>query len=141
MTTQIREHKKIIPLALIHIMEEETDETHALMMSQLQSQAVQRYGINIDRRTVYATVRLLNEFGYDIRYGRPYEGCADKGYYLASRQLSEEDAVSVLKRIENIKETDAQRYERIRKALVSHFSRYQQESIRQKLSEEDSAVG
>lgn len=135
MCAQIREHKKIIPLALIRVLEKETDQSHALMMSQLQSQAVQEYGINIDRRTVYATVRLLNDFGYDIRYGRPYEGCPEKGYYLASRELSEDDCVAALSAMQKTKTEDALQYERTKKALMAHFSRYQQKEIEDRLAD------
>lgn len=140
MSEQIREHKKIIPLALIRVLEEETDEGHAMMMSQLQSSVVQQYGINVDRRTVYATVKMLNDFGYDIRYGRPLEGAKDKGYYLTGRDLTTEEAAEVLKAVKDLQERDREEYDRIKKALTAHFSRYQRQEIEEKLMN-DTAQG
>lgn len=135
MSEQIREHKKIIPLALIRVLEEETDENHAIMMSQLQSSVVQQYGINVDRRTVYATVRLLNDFGYDIRYGRPCENGSDKGYYMASHDLTMDEVKEVLSAMNDMKKENAEKYERIKRALLRHFSRYQRRGIEEMLND------
>ncbi len=119
-----RECKKLIPLAMIRIMEEYTDDTHALEMAKIKDLMKERYGINIDRRTAYSTVHLLNDFGYDIRYGHPYEGCPKRGYYLVNRDISEEDCTDALRAAKGCDD-----FEQIKEGLLKHFSKYQKINI------------
>ena len=119
-----REQKKLIPLAMIRIMEEYTDDTHALEMAEIKELIKEKYGINIDRRTAYSTVHLLNDFGYDIHYGYPYEGCLKRGYYLANRDISEEDCADALLAVRGCDD-----FEQIKAGLLKHFSKYQKINI------------
>lgn len=125
-----REHKKIIPLAMIHILEEYTDDKHALEMSHLKELLKNLYGIDADRRTLYSTVKLLNGFGYSINYGKPYEDCLKKGYYMAGREFSEEDCVAILKAI-----SQNENFENIKRSLLRHFSKYQRINIEDRIEE------
>lgn len=119
------ESKRAIPLAVIRILEEHTDTNNALEMSELKELLESKYGISADRRTLYATVKLLNEFGYDICFGHPYEGSLRRGYYLASRGFNEDDCVDALKAVKHSKD-----FTHISEDFLKHFSKYQKLNIK-----------
>lgn len=68
--------KKILPFKILNLLQEKTDETHHLQQKQI-VELLAEEGFDCDRRTVRASVDLLQEVGYDIPY--------DEGYYLAER--------------------------------------------------------
>jgi len=74
-------------ICLLIILTEYSDEEHILPMREIIEKMTTRYGISIDRRTVYGAIGLLRELGYDIS---DYEENG-RGYFLATRtfELSE----------------------------------------------------
>lgn len=71
---------KLKLLYLMRILEEKTDEENALTTQELIS-ALACHDITVERKTIYADIELLRQFGMDIELKR---GKAH-GYYLASR--------------------------------------------------------
>ena len=70
---------------LLHIMKillSETDEQHTLTATELIAKLA-LYGINAERKSVYADIELLGQFGIDIELTRG----RSHGYYVASRDF------------------------------------------------------
>lgn len=78
-------------ICLLHILQKYSDENHILPMREIQSKLKSSYGIEVDRRTVYATIELLQLLGYDIS---TYEENSI-GYYMRSR-IVESSELSLL---------------------------------------------
>ena len=74
-------------ICLLEILKEYSDGDNILKMSDITAKMKAVYGITIDRRTVYGSIDLLLQLGYDIS---TYEENG-KGYYLRTRdfELSE----------------------------------------------------
>jgi len=85
------EDKKTSVLALLKILEEHSDEDHILTQPELLGLLNTIYHVNLDRRTLYKNVEMLQDFGYDISsYSEN-----GKGYYLRDRAF-EPSQISVL---------------------------------------------
>lgn len=134
---KVREHKKIIPIALLDILEKNTDERHVMTMSELQAAVMEKYGISVDRRTIYSTVRMLNDFDIDVVYGQARNGSRVRGYYIDRRSLEKQDALYILKRIAPLEHEDRASYKRIRRAILHLFSTYQAQEIQDALTPDD----
>ena len=77
------EDKKTSVLALLKILEEHSDEEHILSQPELLGLLSTVYHVNLDRRTLYKNVEMLQNFGYDIStYSEN-----SKGYYLRERDF------------------------------------------------------
>lgn len=85
------EDKKTSVIALLKILEEHSDEEHILSQPELLGLLDTIYHVNLDRRTLYKNVEMLQNFGYDI------SAYADngKGYYLRDRDF-EPSQVNIL---------------------------------------------
>lgn len=76
-------HQKLKMLYLTKIFSEETDERHALTMSEIISK-LQEYDVNADRKTLYMDFEELRDYGLDIireQHGR------NTFYFLGSRDF------------------------------------------------------
>ena len=78
--------KKLSAFALLEILKTETDENHLLGPGELLNKMRSIYDCNIERRTLYANLDMLREFGYDIHYNS-----SKKGYYLVEREFEESE--------------------------------------------------
>lgn len=67
-------------LALLHILETQTDEQHTLSGTRLVELLAQE-GVLCERKSLYSDIEALNQLGYDIALRRGPGG----GYYMASR--------------------------------------------------------
>ena len=72
--------QKLKILYLMKILLERTDEDHALTMSELIS-ALEELGISAERKSLYADIDALREYGLDVEVKRG----KTVGYYVASR--------------------------------------------------------
>ena len=75
--------EKIYILCILKILETYSDADHILTMKEILSKLKSIYGVEVDRRTVYRNVDLLNEFGYDISDYKDN----NVGYYLRERDF------------------------------------------------------
>lgn len=71
------EYTKLRLLALMDILSQETDETHALTADEL-TNLLSRRGIEAERKSIYRDIAVLQDAGWDIITGK-------KGCFLASR--------------------------------------------------------
>jgi len=75
--------KKHSAFALLHLLQEESDEDHILSAPQIMEKLKTVYGIELERRTLYSNVEILRQAGYEISDFHDN----GKGYYLISRQF------------------------------------------------------
>ena len=75
--------KKHSVLAVLEILENESDEEHILTCPQLLQKVEERTGMRLDRRTLYSNIQMLEEFGYSISKFEDNK----KGYYLTERKF------------------------------------------------------
>jgi len=79
--------KKELPLAMARVLVEYTDEDHWLSTKELTRILEDEYGLTAERRTIYANIDLLKEYGYDISTWQEN----GVGYYLKSHRFSPEE--------------------------------------------------
>lgn len=75
--------EKAIAICLLEVLNEYSDESHVLSMSEITGKIEQLYGMKPDRRTIYAALETLVELGYDISFYKEN----GKGYYIRDRHL------------------------------------------------------
>ena len=75
--------KRPIALAILEILKENTDEEHLLYANNIIDLMKKKYGLEIERRTLYKNLDMLKEFGYEILT----DPQTKKGYYLAEREF------------------------------------------------------
>lgn len=73
--------QKLKILYLLQYLEKKTDEAHPASTKEL-IEYLAAQGISVERKTVYADIDSLVQFGYDIEYVKSRQ---NGGYYLASR--------------------------------------------------------
>lgn len=69
-------------IAIARILNEQTDQMHPMNADQL-LHALQGFGIEAERKSIYLDIEALQSFGMDIEMKRGRQG----GYYLASRRF------------------------------------------------------
>ena len=60
------DNKKELPLALLEILRESTDENNILSTKELTTLLEKRYDLTLERRTLYANIELLKKYGSKI---------------------------------------------------------------------------
>lgn len=81
-----QEHQKIKILRVMDILLRETDEDHPLNATQI-SKKLEEYNIFAERKSIYADIDILREYGLDIEKTASARG----GYYIASRDFEKYD--------------------------------------------------
>lgn len=75
-------NQKLKLLYLYQILLQKTDEEHKISMEEI-LQALARYGVEAERKSIYSDIAALQDFGLDIMLQRGPGG----GYYVASRDF------------------------------------------------------
>lgn len=75
-------NQKLKLLYLIKILSENTDEDHAMSMSEI-IKALDNYGIQAERKSLYSDMECLSDFGYDIIAGKG----RNSGYFMGERDF------------------------------------------------------
>ena len=75
--------KKEIPFALLEVLKRYTDENHYLSTKQIIQIMENEYDVTLERRTLYANIELLQDFGYKISTWQEN----GHGYYLKEHQF------------------------------------------------------
>lgn len=81
--------KKESILATLKVLETYSDEEHLLSVSQIQKLLRDEFGIEIERRTVYANLELLRNYDYEISTYQDNH----QGYYMMSRMFEESEII------------------------------------------------
>ena len=81
--------KKTSTLAILEILREHSDEEHIITQKEILRLLQERYGINLDRRSLYRNIEMLQEFGYGI----DSYSSNGIGYYLQDRQFEKSEVI------------------------------------------------
>ena len=119
--------KKQSLLALIEIMKKYSDERHPLTIKEIQNYLLNEYDINLDRRTLYASMELLRDFNYEVS---EYDG---KGYYLIERQFEKGEILLLCNAVHASHFISAKQSDDLIKKLLNTQSKYQQSEFRDKV--------
>lgn len=76
-------NQKLKLLYILKILQEKTDESHALSTQQIIDELA-GYGVGAERKSIYADMKALQEFGIDVHSSKAKE---NSGFYLASRDF------------------------------------------------------
>lgn len=120
----MRKGKKEIPYYILQILLEHSDEKHPISSSEIRYFCVQQYEQNFDRRTLYSSIKMLNELGYSIIY----LPSPDNGYYISdrSRIFSNDEVKTLIKAIISMDDANGKQKYSILRKLIETQSKYQQ---------------
>ncbi len=114
--------KKHSALALLDILITFSDEEHILSAKQIQQYMLNIYDLNIERRTLYSNIAILEQAGYEIS---KYEDNG-KGYYLYTRQFDKSEILLLCNAIHASHFISEQQSNDLIEKLLKTQSRYQQ---------------
>ncbi len=121
--------KKQIALAILEVLKKHSDEEHILSFREIASYLEQEYDLSIERRTLYANIAMLKEFGYDI-------SCYDdnaKGYYLAQRQFDRSEVLLLCNAIHASHFISSRQSDDLIRKLLETQSRYEAKDFSDKV--------
>ena len=106
-------------LYIIQILNERTDEEHALNASQLISILKSEYGISVNRQTIYSEIEKLLAADLDIAVQEGSRG----GYYIASRQFEMPELKLLVDAVQSSRFITKKKSEELIRKLESFCSR------------------
>ncbi len=110
---------KLKLLYLMRLLNDETDRGHSLNAAELGDLMEKRYGLTLNRKTVYTYIGLLQEFGMDIGQQKG----SDHGYYLNSREFDLPELKLLVDAVQSSKFITKQKSESLIKKLETLTSR------------------
>ena len=113
--------KKQSALALLDLLVTYSDEDHILTTKQLQELLLTKYNINIERRTLYSNLEILEQNGYVIS---KYDDNG-KGYFLEERQFDKGEILLLCNAIHSSHFISGKQSDTLIKKLLKTQSRYQ----------------
>ncbi len=121
--------KKQIALAILEVLKKHSDEEHILSFREIASYLEQEYDLSIERRTLYANIAMLKEFGYDIS---SYDDNA-KGYYLAPRRFDRSEVLLLCNAIHASHFISSRQSDDLIRKLLETQSRYEAKDFSDKV--------
>ena len=118
--------KKELPLALLEILKEYTDEEHILSTKQLTSLLEQKYDMTLERRTLYSNIEILKRFGHQI------SSWTDNGigYYMEEHQFEKSEVLLLCNAIHSSHFISAKESKQLIDKLLSTLSKEQRKEYR-----------
>ena len=113
-------------ICILEILKEYSDEQHILTMSEIISKMNIVYGLKLDRRTVYSSVALLIDLGYDISV---YEENG-VGYFLRKRELEQSEVLLLTDAVYSFPFLPAKHSEQLIAKLQTFLSKHQRKRYR-----------
>ena len=118
--------KKTSVLAVLEILQRESDRDHPLTAAQIQQKMEQLYQCPIERRTLYANIQMLKEFGYEIS---TYQENGH-GYYLDNRDFEESEIMLLCNAVHASNFIPRKHSNNLIKKLLATQSRYTAQKYR-----------
>ena len=82
--SMLSNNKKLSPLCILEVLKESSDENHPLRQEQIIQKLYNRFGLELERKSVGATIDSLIDFGFDIV--KTKNGC-----YLDEREFEKSE--------------------------------------------------
>lgn len=121
-------NSKLRILYLIKIFLEKTDEEHRLSATELNKE-LYKYGISVNRKTIYSDIELLREFGIDILQTKGTNG----GYYVGQRKFELPELKLLVDAVQASKFITSKKSEELIKKLGSLTSEYNSKKLRRNI--------
>lgn len=118
--------KKHSAFALLHLLQEESDEDHILSAPLIMEKLRAEYGIELERRTLYSNVEILRQAGYEISDFHDN----GKGYYLITRQFEKPEVLLLCNAIHASHYISSRQSNALIEKLLSTLSTEQQKEFR-----------
>lgn len=118
--------KKYSALALLDILITYTDEDHILTAKEIQKHLIEKYDLDLERRTIYSNIEILEQNGYVIS---KYEDNG-KGYYLEERQFEKSEILLLCNAIHSSHFISTKQSNTLIKKLLETLSQYQQKEFK-----------
>lgn len=127
---------KLRILYLMRMLQEETDENKGLSMADI-IEGLAEYGMTADRKTIYADIKLLEEFGLKIETAQrnPVE------YYLARRDFTIDELMLMVDAVQSCRFVTQAQAEKISRNLKLLATVNQQEKLERRIHVEGRARG
>ncbi len=118
----ILQEKKASPLMVLQILKDYSDENHPLTQQNIIDRIDERYGIELERKSIGSTIELLQEMDIDI--GRGLRG----GYYLISREFEKSEVTYLIDGVYSSRFIPANQAEDLCNKLSNTLSIYDRKS-------------
>ena len=119
--------KKQSLLALLEVLKKYSDENHPLSIKDIQAYLLSEYDLELDRRTLYTSMELLRDFGYEIS---EYDG---NGYYLIERQFEKAEILLLCNAIHASHFISSKQSDELIRKLLNTQSKYDQRDFKDKV--------
>lgn len=121
--------KKHTNIWILDILKEYSDENHPLTTKDIQSILESRYGVELERRTIYSNLDILRQAGYKIS---EYEG-RGTGYFLEERQFDKGEVLLLCNAIHASHFISQKQSKKLIDTLLATQSRYDQKDFTDKV--------
>ncbi len=111
-------NKKLSPLCILSILKESSDENHPLKQEQIIQKLYNRFGLELERKSVGATIDSLIDFGFDIV--KTKNGC-----YLGQRELEKSEISYLVDAVFSSKSIDSANAKKLSQKLSNFLSEYE----------------
>lgn len=117
--------KKALPILLLNILKEYSDENHFLTQQEISDLLYKEYDLEIERKTIGSTLTLLEELDYDI-----YKNPAGKGVCLLTRDFEQSEIQYIIDAIFSSKSIGGKEAKDVATKVMSCLSKYQRKDYR-----------
>lgn len=121
--------KKTGTIAMLRILQKYSDKEHILSTRDFMHYLHDEYGIDLERRTMYDNLNVLEGFGYKIHR---YES-GSLGYYLEERTFTNAEIINTNNALKNNPEVTEEERHSIIDRMLGDYSVYQREEIEKSL--------
>ncbi len=121
--------KKELPLVLLEILQNYTDENHILSTKELIRITEDRYDLTMERRTLYANIDLLKKHGYKISTWQEN----GLGYYMEEHQFRKSEIFLLCNAIHSSHYISASESRKLIEKLLSVLSKYEKKEYTDKV--------
>lgn len=111
-------NKKLSPLCILEVLKESSDENHPLKQEQIIQKLYNRFGLELERKSVGATIDSLIDFGFDIV--KTKNGC-----YLDEREFEKSEISYLVDAVFSSKSIDSTHARKLSQKLSNFLSEYE----------------
>ena len=111
-------NKKLSPLCILDILKESSDENHPLKQSEIVEKLYNRYGLELERKSVGSTIDSLIDFSYDII--KTKNGC-----YLGGREFEKSEISFLVDAVFSSRSIDSENAKKLSQKLSGFLSEYE----------------
>ncbi len=108
-------NKKLSPLCILSILKEYSDENHFLKQEQIIEKVYNKFGLELERKSISSTIDSLMDFGFDIVKTR-------KGCYLGEREFEKSEISYLIDAVFSSKSIDSEHSRKLSQKLSSFLS-------------------